>query len=327
VLTRIIVPLWVLAGAIFKLIERTPANLPSQIWKNANAAGIDLFLLLGALIFIEFVAVILMVFSARVARTIAIFMLSVFCLVLLNEMRTGNFTNCGCLGKIPMKPWQMLAIDGTLLLGVILLRPKSAPATRGPRWAPITAMLAIIGAGAITFGLILPERSTKGEEPVVHNGNDTVPPDNGVVQPTDPTVNPNPDPFPNYFAPDNIDHWVGKPWREAPIFKLMRKWPSDMDQGDRYVVFYSRTCEHCEAMLYDDLAGPIGETVTAVEIPVNRTQLTGDDAWPMPETQCELLSLPVGPLWMITPPLAVAVKDGIITCAEEQGHKKCLELP
>lgn len=325
-LTRLVVPVWILSGAVFKLIERTPGNLPGEIWKSANKAGIDLFLLLGALIFIEFAMIIFMVFSARWARTAAIFMLSVFCLVLLNEMRVGNFTSCGCLGKIPVKPWQMLTVDGLLLLGVIVCGPARYSALAAPRWVPIAAMISIIAAFTATFGLILPERTVKGEPPVINNSDTPVVPENGTVA-VDPTVNPDPAPFPSFFAPDDLQQWVGKPWREAPIFKLMRTWPKNMDSGTRYVVFYSRTCEHCQQMFEEDLIGPIGASVTVVEIPASRTQLTGDGAWPMPATQCEQLALSVGPLWMITPPLAIAVKDGIIICAEEQGHKNCLELP
>lgn len=119
VLTRIVVPLWVLAGATFKLVERSPENLPSQIWKTAAGWHIDLFQLLAVLIALEIAIAAVMIFLPRLSRIAAIFMLGVFCLVLLNEMRVGNVTSCGCFGKIPMPPWVMLIIDGSLLLAVL----------------------------------------------------------------------------------------------------------------------------------------------------------------------------------------------------------------
>src|SRR5262245_50244988 len=97
VLSHAVVPLWVLTGAIFKLVEHTPANLPSGIVKAAKAAQLDLHILLATLISLEFAAVAVMVFVPRLSRLAAIFMLSVFCLVLLNEMLVlGNYDSCGC---------------------------------------------------------------------------------------------------------------------------------------------------------------------------------------------------------------------------------------
>src|SRR5687767_13912390 len=120
ILCRVVVPIWVLTGAIFKLYARTPGNLPSDIVNSAKEYGVDLHVLLAVLISLEILAAAVMIFVPRLSRYAAIVMLSVFCLVLLNELRIGNFKSCGCLGDIPIKPWQMLIIDSTLLLGVIV---------------------------------------------------------------------------------------------------------------------------------------------------------------------------------------------------------------
>lgn len=317
VLTRVVVPLWILTGATFKLVERDPRLLPSQIREHATAMGIDLFVLLATLIFIEFVAVIVMFTAARLARSAAIFMLGVFCLVLLNEMRVGNFKSCGCLGNVPVKPWQMLSLDALLLIGVVFFTPRYGERLAESRWKPIATMVMIIAGFAASFGLILPERRGVVE--------DVSPP--VVDGPTNPNANPNPAALPNYFVADGHEKWVGQRWRELQIFQLMRQWPGGMDEGTRHVVFYSRTCEHCEQMFYEDLIGPLGDAVTAVEIPASRTELTAANAWAMPPTQCELLNLPVGSLWMITPPLTLTIKDGIVTCVTEGDHKKCMGLP
>ena len=45
----------------------------------------------------------------------------------------------------------------------------------------------------------------------------------------------------------------------------MPNWPSGLDDAKRYVVFYSRTCEHCEAMFLDDLLIPLDAPITAIE--------------------------------------------------------------
>jgi hypothetical protein len=317
VLCRIIVPLWVLAGAAFKLYERTPSNLPSGIRAVAKLAAIDLNFLMRVLIGLELFAVGVMVFRPRVARLMAIFMLSCFVAILIWEMFRQEL-KCGCFGSLPVQPWQMLIVDGSLLLGVILFGPNAGQPSK-PQIVPhrsralaIGTMVALLVGGlGISFGVPNPPKKEQA-----------------VVVSADPTINPSPAPIPNSWYTRDMEAWMGKPWRELEIFQLMPRWPKDMDTGKRYVVFYSRTCEHCQAMLQHDLVIPLDAPVTAVEIPQSRDVVTAPDAWPMPSlAHVELLTLPLGCSWIITPPLAVTVVDGKVTCANEGDHKACMDVP
>ena len=115
-LSRIVVPLWIFIGAVFKLAETSPRTLPRiSILNPASHYDIDLYWLLAVLISLEFLAVSVMFFLKPFARVMAIFMLTSFCLILLNEIR-GGATSCGCLGTFSPSPWMMLSIDGVLLL-------------------------------------------------------------------------------------------------------------------------------------------------------------------------------------------------------------------
>jgi hypothetical protein len=340
VVTRIIVPLWVLTGAAFKLYERTPANLPSGIVKAAKTSGVDLHVLLAALISLEILAAAVMLFVPRLSRIAAIFMLSAFCAVLINEMRLGNFSSCGCLGDIPMKPWHMLAIDATLLVAAIIFRPATGMQGESPalnRLGPVAAGLLFVAGSVASFGLILPERST----PVVPNG---LPQGNGVAidpnqnstnpdTPQDPTVNPRPLAVPaSWYIKPSADVFVGKPWRDIELFQFMPTWPKIADTGKHYVVFYSRTCEHCETMFWEQLgiasdSTPLDAPLTAIESPASKTELTAEGAWALPPgVNFEMMSLPLGCTWIITPPLALTIEDGRITCAvEADGYEACLD--
>jgi hypothetical protein len=82
-------------------------------------------------------------------------------------------------------------------------------------------------------------------------------------------------------------------------------------------------------MFMDDLILPLDAPITAIEIPQSRTVLTDPGAWTMPNYKhVELAALPVGTtLWMITPPLALRLETGIVTCATEREHKACLGIP
>ncbi|MCI0362802.1 MAG: hypothetical protein L0219_02905 [Phycisphaerales bacterium] len=324
-LTRVVVPLWVLAGAAFKLYERTPVNLPSGILAVAKAVGLDLELLLRTLIGLELFAVGVMVFVPRLARPMAIFMLSCFCGILVWEM-VRDATKCGCFGALAIKPWQMLIVDGALLLSVLIARPRRAPATaaamepetlgppRGPWTKPALCAfaLAIVGLG-VAFAV--PQKAAKEQTPINRNSND-------------PTINPQPLPIPNSFGSKlDVQSWVGRSWRDIDLFQLMPRWPKDMDAAKRYVVFYSRTCEHCQEMFELYLIIPLDGPVAAVEIPASPTELRGENPWEMPEAPVEYLELPLGCNWIITSPIVVTVESGTITCATEgANYQTCFGL-
>jgi hypothetical protein len=334
VLTRVVVPLWVLMGAVFKLYERSPSNLPSGIVKAAKVNDVDLHILLAVLISLEFLAAAVMILVPRLSRFAAIFMLSTFCAVLVNEMRLGNFTDCGCLGDISIAPWQMLLIDASLLVGVIMLRPSKRvqqSSSTFTRLGPVAAAVAFVIGSIASFGLILPERSPR----VIDTNN---PPGLSTTNvganptPSDPTVNPRPLAVASsYYIKPSADALVGKPWRELELFQYMPKWPAIADTGKHYVVFYSRTCEHCEHMFWDQLGmasdpTPMDAPLTTIEIPDSKTVLTSDHAWALPpDVKFEMLSLPLGCDWIITPPLALTIEDGKVTCAVEgDGYEACL---
>ena len=317
ILCRVIVPLWVLSGAVVKLNAGAPTNLPRTFVDFGRATGLDLGVMLYTLIGLELFAVAVMVLLSRFARPMAIFMLSVFCLVLIGEM-IKQADSCGCFGGgIDVQPWQMLIVDGLLLLGVLFFRPPVKESSmKLPQAAAVAAGLAVAGL-AVSFGAAS----------FLHPKSDTPEIVDGDVE-NDPTVNPQPLALPEYWYAEDLDAWVGQPWREVDLFRFMPRWPADMDEGKRYVVFYSRTCDHCQAMFEQHLSQPLGGPVIAVQIPVSRSQLTGANPLFDP-TQYDLsqfMQLPIGPDWIITAPLAMRIENGIITCVEEGEHERCLEL-
>ena len=104
-LVRVIVPLWVLAGALFKLWERNPKLLPGPVrdvsrsiatWFGVGENGFGEFLdhTLRFLIGTELLLVLVMLFAPRLARAAAIFILSIFVLVLIGVLLQGG-DKCG----------------------------------------------------------------------------------------------------------------------------------------------------------------------------------------------------------------------------------------
>lgn len=176
-----------------------------------------------------------------------------------------------------------------------------------------------------------PETPDGAKKPAMSSTNTTppAPAKNASADPSSTTPPPAATPaLPGYWFASDVDSWVGKRWSEIDLFHFMEKKPAGLDKGRRYVVFYNRTCDHCEDMFNDDLATDPGlaAMVTAVEVPQEKGLLTSPDGWAMPRTDCEMLSLPLGADWIITTPMTLRIEDGVITCAQESDHKECMGL-
>ena len=180
------------------------------------------------------------------------------------------------------------------------------------------ALVVTIGGFALSFMTVLPAgRAVPVQPPVtgpapVHTGAAA---STGVA------------PVKPYWFSSDVTVWVGKPWTEVDLFSYMDPKPSGLDAGTRYVVFYNRTCDHCEDMFREDLADPqLAAMVTAIEVPDSKQQLRSPNAWVMPLNDAELLSLPLGCDWIMTTPLALRIVNGIVECATEGDHRECMEL-
>lgn len=332
-LCRGVVPLWILTGAVFKLVERDPKNLPKNIVENAMKLDLDLFVLLRTLIGLEFLAAGVMLFVPRLSRVMALFMLSMFCLILIGEMATGNITSCGCFGKVPIAPWQMLIIDGLLLTGVILFKPRKdamAAGARPARWPVVAALVWIVAGFGAAFGV--PDKQAAPVDPPPHGGtpqNPDVPSGNGSTPPPVPVASgPGSLPLPKNYLFDQ-ETWAGKKWEDLKIARIMKVWPKDINVGKRYVVFYSRTCDHCRDLFQNNFTGELVIPTTVVAIPEEATGFATKGVLPMPCTSCEKLELPIGPFWYGTPPIVVALEDGVVKCAQQitdvmDPKKECL---
>lgn len=338
VLCRVIVPLWILMGVVFKLKAGDPRLLPGVIWQTARDWGVDLGTLLYTLIGLEIFAIGVMIVLARFAKPMAIFMLASFCAILIGEMVRGA-DSCGCFGgAITIKPWQMFLADATLLIAVVLFplrRPALPTAGDEPAPTPSLTASAAVGVALLAIGLGSSFMLSNVLHPEVEQVVEDEPDDPEMTEEQraerDRTRNPDPRALPGFWYTENIDAWVGKPWREAEIFQFFARWPRNLDEDTRYVVFYSKTCEHCLDMFEFDFTRELDAPVIAIEIPADRGTLTSPDALPFPSDEqavavVQHMNLPLGTDWIIQSPLALRIEDGVITCATEGDHKTCLEL-
>lgn len=324
VFCRALTPAWVLTGAIFKLSEADPKLLPRNIWSTAFDMGVDLYWLLAILVAIEIALAGIMVLMPKLARPAAIFTLSVFVLVLIGELAAGN-KQCGCLGALSPPPWLMLTIDGALLVGCIAFNPvrradmpllPSGPATVATLW--ILAGIAVSAVTILPQGVAPSEQGANPPPVAITDGNGAQPDQSDQTAPT-PTKPPG-----TYVT--HPDEWVGKRFEDLDIYQWVRGWPENLDEGQQYVIFYSRSCDHCQELFEVHFYQPVVPT-TIVAIPEKKRGFDTDAELPMNCRDCTELELPIGTTWMTSPPLVVALNNGVVECATEAEdiyEPKCL---
>lgn len=323
ILVRVIVPLWVLAGAVVKLATFNPAFLPEPILdlvrSSASMLGIaDLsWWLESALRFFvatEIAAAIVMIAAPRFARFVASFLLTVFLAVLVATMalsakRDGISAiwsgSCGCFGSASPPPIGMFAMDLALLLGVVFLRPRIATDASWRWWLPPAAVL--LGF-AIAFGRPRPVVVIEVEpepDPSVPVEVEPEPPGWGDI----PTVV---DPL---YMPD-FAAWIGRPLSSEPLARLIsRPLPEWIDSARFHLVLHRADCDHCHELLETYFGGDLTTPVLAVEVP----DTDPADALPMPCPDCLLHSLPEGPNYVLTTPVLFTVENGVVLAICEGG--------
>ncbi len=334
-LVRLIVPLWVLAGAMVKLITFNPALLPEPILdlvrQSAGLLGVEnlnwwLGVSLRFFVAVEIVAAIVMIAVPRLARFTASFLLTVFLAVLMATMamsarRDGISAiwsgSCGCFGSASPPPIGMFAMDLALLLGVIFLRPRRS-GSEG--WRLGVVAIAVVAGVGIAFGRPQPvitiqvdDADLAGSDPTTEEvGVETAaePPGWGDI-PTE--VEP-------FYAPE-FAGWVGRPLSADPLARLIsRPLPPGIDTGRCHVVFHRADCEHCHRLLEDHFSGPLDVPVLAVEVP----DTDPGSALPMPCEDCLLHALPEGPTYVFATPVLLTVEDGVVVAVCENADDEAL---
>jgi hypothetical protein len=328
-LVRILIPLWVLAGASVKLYTLNPKLLPEPVLLVVRDSArlfevTDLNWWLGfslrSMIGVEIMLALVMFASPRLARFAASFILTVFLAVLVATMamaanRDGISAiwsgSCGCFGSVSPPPLGMFAIDALLLLGVIFLRPIREAATPA-------RLGSVLAAAAIGFGLAFSVPSPKitiaiPATPAVDET--TSPAGPGAVTEAAGWGAAATELEPFYVA--DFASWVGSPLPSQPLAKLISRPLPDWIDTDRFhLVLYREDCEHCHTLLEDHFLGPLEIPTIAVAVP----DIDPANALPMPCEECLLHTLPEGPQYVISTPVLMTVEGGTVLAVCEDSE-------
>ncbi|MEE3002563.1 MAG: hypothetical protein VX908_07720, partial [Planctomycetota bacterium] len=130
--------------------------------------------------------------------------------------------------------------------------------------------------------------------------------------------------LPPYYVLDT-DDWVGRNISDIDLIQYITDLPETINDGRQYMVFYSRTCDHCQMLLEFHFAyGEVAPT-TLVAIPESKSGFETEGLLDQPCLDCAELELPVGTDWLMTPPVLIAIEDGVVKCAKEADDSEAPE--
>lgn len=346
---RLAIPLWLCAGAVYKLVELNPKLLPPPVFKVVQSLdGLSpisteawLDTAMRGIVVAEFILVSIMLTMPRLARRVSIGVLGLFCVILLMmivpEYQRGGMEaawkgSCGCFGASGPSPVVMLAIDSILL--VLALTAK-----RSTRLAPVPTLFGMGSAGllsaiALAVVLLVPARAAIDLTPekIDPQPDSVLPviqdqPNNGgaaaIVQPDNPPVQPAqtavvaqtvawpglPAKAAPYYVPE-FAQWVNQRLDAQELARLMTPTPpAAINSGTWFVLFYREDCEHCHELMQRHFIGELATPTLAIAIPDTDPAASLE----MPCTQCQVRSLVKGPEYVLTTPVLMRVENGIVT--------------
>lgn len=346
-LCRVIVPLWLVAGALFKLSDLNPNVLPGPVkdvvlnlgdMMSAEPAT-WLVTNMRAMIAVELALVGIMLLVPRLARPAAIAILTLFCVVLAfelaNTVQSASFKKkgfasllepCGCFGAWSPPTIVTFMIDCTLLIGTLAC-PQGPRARRTPGngIAAIALVASLLVGPAIAFGK--PAKTIEAPpsaDPKQPSGQET-PPNPEKIPPTGhtpPAAATTPWPaMPTKLAPTYVildKRAIGKPFASLPTAGLLaQQVPADIQTGRKTFVFYRETCDHCFEMMNKHFSGKLATPTYSIKVPDS----TGGKVYTNPCKDCVKWELPKGPDYMIETPMVMTIVDGMIAAICKDAEK------
>jgi len=299
VTTRVVVPLWLILGAVLKIIDGSPSPLPSVLIKYLGGAGIDLLFVLKFSIAIELIVAGVMILVPQLARFTGLLLLGGFFPILVAELVTGA-SSCGCFGAVTVHPAITMSTDGAFFLIVLLLGRKATSLKMTPvlpLGRTLVAGIWMIIAFALAFGYS-PSSAEAGlntNNPDGNNGSSIA--------------------VPEYFLP-NYDEWLGQAWSDVPIAPFISVIPDDFDSGRHYVLFYRKDCEHCHELIEVFFTGPLSVPTLAIAVP-DVDGFPSEGVLSFSCDECSHAELPSGCSWFMTTPVLVRLNEGLVECAVE----------
>lgn len=277
--------LYLLAGAIAKLLWATPVDLPAVLLRHGPS---DPELTFKTVISIETVVAAFALLAPRLGWAALAVVLVAFLGVLAGQVAAGA-ESCGCFGKqITISPEVMLGVDGGLLVLMLALRPW-----RGLREHRVARYPGLLLVPVVLVGAILPW---------------------WLFQPTTAQTDPASARWISLMPHD----WIGQRLTETPLARHL-KLDELPDEGT--FVFYRNSCDVC-AKHFRELATANDPNVfyTLIRVPEEEGVPQHVTVKPNALADVALPELPGGTKWSLTTPTQMTVEGGVVRSAKVIEH-------
>lgn len=294
--TRIGVPVVLLACVAVEW-SQGGNSLPTWTANLATKTGLGPDRLLRILIALQLAAAPVALLSARLARPVA--WACGVALAFSGLAELSAIVNAPGTAAVPPSTWFAplagLGVGGAILATLARHQPVAPPARIGA-WTVLATLALLAATLAASARLTLEARSAGA---IGAGGVETV------------MLNP--------------EEWVGMTAAQAGIARHVPQLTPLTMEGTKWVVFYSPTCGRCHEVFRAYFAGPQNGEVIAVKVPhaPGDTVLPSDQPSEVECAGCEMLSLPEGKRWVVTPPTIVKFENGVVTCATSADYTRC----
>lgn len=305
---------WITTGALYKLLDGTPSDLPGTVLDFADTSGFELNTIYVTAIGIELAIVTFALLKPKLGWLPVAAQYLVFIGILANEIARGA-ESCGCVGgNIEVPPVVMLCVDAALLLGLLVTRPWSSLNTKLLLPAPI----ALIAAVAVAYVPRLEhfDRSVSIEDVALGGAGSSAPTGSSGSESDDPSEGT------GYLVID-LAGAVGQQVADTDLGKLLG---ADCPTEGK-VVLWRISCDHCAAHL-EELQRKEAELMAAGQFPdpLSLVRVPDDaSAEPLVELKPEMvladLTLPEGFEYVVETPSELVISGGIVTAVDEGLHE------
>lgn len=293
-----IASIWLLAGALFKLLEGSPADLPPNIIELVGKKYLTLFF--RCAIAIELCVVTLVWIKPKIGWFFLAGNFAVFMCVLVGPVMAGD-ESCGCMGSsITIPPLVMMGIDGILLTAIIATLPWRTVTSKG---APLIALIPVLGVCAAAPWVVI--KTNVVPVPLVASNGDQAAEAPEVDQPR--------------FVVFEFDSWMGKSIYDED-FPLKPHLEGNIEElsPDGNWIFWRMTCDHCATHLRELAAGYAGEPLVLIRDHEEKDATEEPAVTIMPEgPSVQHTSLRKGPSYFMTTPVEMIVTGGEVLSIEE----------
>ena len=123
----------------------------------------------------------------------------------------------------------------------------------------------------------------------------------------------------------NPMQWVGRSILETPIGQFTPDAVGQLGENG-ILILYNPRCGTCHDMFDIHFSEGADRPIVAIDVPPTEEAVLLESEYDdqVDCASCVFMSLPKGPLWLVSVPFVMTVENGVVTCVSKDGPGECL---